>query len=297
MDLQKLSTAIEVAIDVGCETLYQSDKPRQHLGASIIGEDCARKVWYSFRWAKHGLFSGRQLRLFNTGHKEEIRFLEWFRAIGFEVFDFDPSNNEQFRITAVGGHFGGSLDGGAILKTLDKVPYDLTETLAFLLNKPVLLEFKTHNKRNFAKFKAKDGSRKSVQISFPKHHVQMSTYGTFYGLEYYIYAAYCKDDDSIHIEVGKPDPALCADMVRKATEVVTTRKPPPRLAENPTYHECTICSYKAICHENAVMEKNCRTCRHGVAQENKVWFCYRWNAPIPDDVIPQGCGQWAQLDN
>ena len=32
-------------------------------------------------------------RLFNRGHREEIRYVEWYRAIGAKVFEYDLVNN------------------------------------------------------------------------------------------------------------------------------------------------------------------------------------------------------------
>ena len=51
----------------------EDDGPhRGRLGASIIGRPCARQLWYSFRNLFDRTFSGRILRLFETGHLEEI---------------------------------------------------------------------------------------------------------------------------------------------------------------------------------------------------------------------------------
>jgi len=53
---------------------------RHHLGISIIGDDCSRKLWYSFRWVKLIQHEGRMRRLFNRGHHEEPlfeKFLLW----------------------------------------------------------------------------------------------------------------------------------------------------------------------------------------------------------------------------
>ncbi|NBQ80048.1 MAG: oxidoreductase, partial [Betaproteobacteria bacterium] len=84
---------------------------RPHMGASIIGHPCARYVWLSWRWVKKAQFSGRVLRMFDTGKREESRLLEELRGIGAQVWDTDPNTGEQWRVSACDGHFGGSLDG------------------------------------------------------------------------------------------------------------------------------------------------------------------------------------------
>lgn len=68
----------------------QEDGRRRHLGGSVIGQKCARKIWYGFRWARRVYHKGRMLRLFNRGHREEERFVGWLRSIGVEIYDFAP---------------------------------------------------------------------------------------------------------------------------------------------------------------------------------------------------------------
>lgn len=288
---QQMAVAIQSMIDIASIDIYSEDKPRTHLGASVIGEDCAAKTWFSFRWARFGSYPGRLLRLFNTGHEEEKRFLTWFRAIGFEVFDFDPSTNKQFRITACGGHFGGSLDAGAIYRG-SQYNNEFTRTLASIIGMPVLLEFKTHNRKQFDKLK-----KHRVKVTHHKHFVQMSTYGAFYGLRFGIYAAYCKDNDELHIEVLELDWQLAGDSVRKATEIITATSVPARISLDPTYFECkAMCSFVDVCHHGAKMETNCRSCRHASAADNAEWYCGYHKGIIPHNIIPTGCQYWAQLD-
>ena len=65
---------------------------RDHLGASIIGKDCERALWYDFRWVTRRGFSGRMLRLFDTGKREEDRLVRDLRRTGATVLDADPGD-------------------------------------------------------------------------------------------------------------------------------------------------------------------------------------------------------------
>ena len=60
-------------IDEYCVRTYDGGH-RWHLGASLIGRECKRYLWYVFRWCLHEKTTGRQQRLFNRGHREEERF-------------------------------------------------------------------------------------------------------------------------------------------------------------------------------------------------------------------------------
>ena len=64
---------------------------RDHLGASIIGKECERALWYDFRWATRRAFSGRMLRLFETGKREEDRLVRDLRRTSATVLDTDPA--------------------------------------------------------------------------------------------------------------------------------------------------------------------------------------------------------------
>lgn len=66
----------------------REDEFRNHLGGSQIGKPCLREGWYIFRWAKKSKHSGRMLRLFERGHKEEFRFVSYLRRVGVDVREY-----------------------------------------------------------------------------------------------------------------------------------------------------------------------------------------------------------------
>ena len=88
----------------------QEDERRYHLGGSLIGRKCERELYYSFRWFtktwnedEHSGetiegHAGRLLRLFDRGHKEEFRFVEWLRNIGIAVQEYETTHTLMFGI-------------------------------------------------------------------------------------------------------------------------------------------------------------------------------------------------------
>src|SRR5688500_9417011 len=76
---------------------------RRHLGASVIGEECPRAIWYDFRWFWLKRHTGRLLRLFLRGHDEEPRIIEWLRRIGAIVQERDPQTGKQWLTSLFGG--------------------------------------------------------------------------------------------------------------------------------------------------------------------------------------------------
>lgn len=268
---EALAKRIKDEINTYCVNAYD-DGPRSHLGASVIGHDCDRYLWLHFRHAKHEQFDGRMLRLFNRGHREEERWKEWYRGIGFTVWDVDPANGNQFRITGVMGHFGGSLDSIGLPPWLVKVP--------------LLLEFKTHHTKSFGEL-----MKQGVGKYKPRHYKQMCSYGKGYGFRYGIYNAINKNDDDIYIEVCELDWTQGDFQEIKAQEIITAKEPPLKIADTEAYWECKFCDFLGICHRQEPVEINCRSCKHAEAVANAEWFCHRWQGIIPKDAIPAGCGE------
>jgi len=270
---------------------YGDDK-RWHLGASIIGHDCSRFLWYTFRWCFKEEFNGsndeekhsnagRMQRLWNRGHREEDRYVEFLKGIGAQVWTVDPQTGKQFKMSSVHGHYGGSMDGVIVLPQL----YNITE--------PMLGEFKTNNTgKNF-----NDLLEGGVNATKPQHYIQMSCYGQKYNLRYCAYFNTNKNDDDLYIEIVKLNFNLATQMEAKAEKIITSQTPPPKLSENPTYWKCVYCPAKLVCHQNKKPESNCRACIHASPSINAEWHCNHWKALIPRDVVPVGCPQYYPLVN
>ena len=262
-------------IDEYCIQLYD-DGPRYHLGASIIGSECSREIWYTFRWLFHKKFSGRMYRLFNRGHLEEKRNLEWLRGIGCLVTDVDLYGN-QIRIKGKIGHFGGSLDASGYLPT----EFDIEEELLF--------EFKT--KKTGAEFN--ELKKKGVKACNWQHYVQMSIYGKNNNIKYAIYFVTNKNDDELHIEIVPLDWKLAEEKEELAKELISRRQVPPRPFASRAYIKCkSQCDYVGICWDNVAPEVNCRSCWKARAEDNGNWFCEQFNMEIPKNYLKNGCPHW-----
>lgn len=281
MDRKNIAAQIKADIDEYCKVAYD-DGPRDHLGASVIGNNCNRALVYTFRWMHREQFDGRMQRLFNRGHCQEPRFIEWLRGIGCDVAEFQPSNsksNKQWRMLAIENHYGGSLDGQLILPKRYKLPDKL------------LLEMKSHNDRRF-----KEVVKKGVIQAKPDHYMQMCAYGEAYELEYGLYMAINKNDDDIHPEIVQLDKALGAKLRDgKARHVIGASKLPPRIAASPAYESCKYCPHSGVCHHGAAVDVNCRSCANSKPVADGQWYCSQWNAIIPHDEIPKACSNWREF--
>jgi hypothetical protein len=255
-----LADRIHKDIDEWCQQAFD-DGPRTHLGASIIGHECVRYCWYTFRWFKHKIFSGRMQRLFQDGHWYEDRLIQMLRGIGFTVEQVNEKG-EQIRIYAVSGHFGGSSDGSATLPER----YGLPDRF--------LMEFKTANKKWFADFH-------DVAHSKPQHWTQMCVYGLKRQIRYGIYFLVGKDNADLKIEVVELDWELAQRELNKGEWVILSSVAPARLSNDPSNWKCKMCDYHGVCHMSVKPDVNCRTCRHSQPVDDAGWRCNRWNIAIP----------------
>ena len=272
-----LSNKIEADIDAYCAEAYDGGH-RNHLGASLIGHICSRYLFNNFRWVHHKKHSGRLQRLFNRGHREEARFIEWLKGIGFTVQDLNV-DGKQYRVVSSMRHFGGSLDGQGMVPA------------RYNVNAIMLYEFKTHGTGSgFEKLK-KDGVKKTK----PQHYGQMCVYGKNYGLRFALYCSINKNDDDLHIEVITLDWQLAEQLEAKATDIIFATIPPEKFAFSEAVFECKYCDYVGICHRGESAEKNCRSCINSVPIADGEWHCKLYNNTIPKDFIPKGCDKWIAI--
>lgn len=154
---------IDIAI---VDAAYTDYVPRGHLGASQIGDNCYRALWYSLHWASEGSkWPARSLRIADRGNREELRFQEWLGMVCERALFKDPKTNKQFKAKALNGIFSGSCDG--IIKYKGKW---------------YLAEFKTHANKYFNAV-----VKKGVKSERPKHWYQMQMYMRMMNLDQAFY--------------------------------------------------------------------------------------------------------------
>lgn len=242
------------------EKIYSSyvenigDWRRDHLGASIIGQECERKLWYTFRWASAPKFEGRMLRLFATGHNQELRLINDLKRIGCVVYDVDPNSGKQIHYTDFGGHYSGSLD--AIARGFPEAPK------AFHV-----VECKTMNTKTFKQLK--DKGVKSVKF---EHYCQMQVYMGWSGLDRAMYLSVCKETDEIYSERVHFDQDTFDQLRLKADRVLFADAPLMKIGE-PESFKCKWCDHKDICHGKTLPVVSCRTCAHADVIDDGKWIC------------------------
>lgn len=283
------------------------DPFRSHLGASVLGDECGRAIWYGFHWATKEVADAQMLRLWNRGHLEEGRFIAMLLMIGCNVVQQDDKG-KQFRISFSSGHGGGSGDG--FLSNVPDLPPDTWAQA----------EFKTHNQKSFDElagknfrewFKAQCNPKlprvafegKGVRESKPEHYFQMQTYMRKFNLTCAVYGAVCKNTDDVWLEIVPSDAALADQLIDRADKVIWMRNVPEKMKNaSAGFWKCRWCNHNKVCHLGSPPAVNCRTCKFSepiaTPDEKGVWQCNHpahsldllgTRPPIPKATQLTGC--------
>lgn len=249
---------------------------RSHFGISQSGEECARKLWYNWRWVKLPRFPGRIMRLFNRGHLEEARFVAIMRTIGCTLYQADE-NQKQYRVSYFGGHYGSAIDGVVI-----GIP-DLPDP-----SMPALAEFKTHGEKSFVSLQSK-----GLFAAHKKHYIQMQQYMGYYKLNVGLYLAVNKNTDELYAELIEYDPDWDQYSVNRSKQIIFAKVAPPRYSDRPSDFECRYCDHKMLCHYGqSESGRNCRTCQQSVPLEDGTWACGGTGEILDKQAQLAGCQHW-----
>lgn len=313
-----IAKKIKTDIDAYCEETYNDPEPRKHLGASLIGHDCTRYLWYSFRWFRHKKHPAMTARLFNRGHREESRMQDFMRAAGFKlrsdippILHYHPESDSYFYATSfdpgdglisdVTGHL--QHEERALAQGVKK-PQERIEdhnghfggSVDDLWEHPEygqgIAEFKTSG--TGAK-KFGDLLERGVRLAKPQHWAQMCVYGFKLGLKYAVYLCINKNDDDLHVEFTELDDKLGLFMLQRAGDIINSQTPPERIASTPSHWQCKFCEMAGPCWQQELPVKNCRSCVNAVPRPNKEWGCKLAMKHIPAHVIPVGCVYWKPI--
>lgn len=255
----------------------QRDRHSRRIGHSWLGNECARALFYKFRWCYAPTrFDGRMLRLFETGQLAEARFNSELKSVGAAVHDHNPDKpTEQISVAKLDGHHFGFLDAVA-----QNVPG------AFDEDGWCVVEQKTHGEKSFKKLK-----ELGVERSKPEHYVQMTGYMRDTGIKQALYMAVNKNTDELYCEFVKYDERYANGLLKRAELLVRAQRLPERVHTDPSFFKCRFCDAASVCHQSEPIQRNCRNCAHSSPAENASWRCERYDTEITTAQQEAGCQQ------
>lgn len=273
-----------VALDDAME-IEQNGKPRGHLGASMIGDKCHRKIWYSFRWVAAPHFDAATLRRFDDGHRSEDIMAARLRTVNGIELHTEAEDGKQYGFKDHGGHFAGSVDG--VIRGLLQAP-----------KTPHIWEHKCVGEKGFnklQKLKETHGEKGALVEWNLTYYGQAQVYMHYFQLPRHymtVNTAGSRDHTSVRTDYHQPH---AESLINKAQAIIASDTPPTRITEQKDHWECKFCSFARQCHFAEAVSDNCRTCRHSEPVEGG-WHCHKHNAPLGRNSQLMGCHEWEALD-
>lgn len=210
--------------------MNKPDIDRDYLGASAIGDECARKLWYSMR-IKQG--PSENIYAIEDGHRTEELIAERLRMVdGITLWTHDENGN-QFSFED--GDFRGHVDG--VIVGLIQAP-----------KTPHVWECKcTSTFKDFVKAKQKYGEKRALEKWNHLYYVQAQIYMHYLKLNrHYMTVASPggRDIDSCRTEYQR-DVAL--KYIDRAKKILSVDVAPERGYKDKTFYKCKWCPFSEEC--------------------------------------------------
>lgn len=236
------------------------ERPRDYIGASIIGHPCEACLAFSLRGFANNPIPPKLKRIFRDGHRIEDQVVrDLIEKADLRVWPVDPDTGEQWTWTEWGGHIALHADG--------KV--QLGSQLA-------LLEIKSMNATSFSQVRLK-----GVRISDPKYYDQMTMMMGMSGIPRTLFICYCKDNSEYHAEIVAFDPIEASWLEARVERVF--RNEAMKVARTQEDWRCRTCSKSGVCWGAEIPhEPECKFCAHAIPTPDGLWHCQLHDQPATD---------------
>lgn len=224
---------INERIDAALVRVRQAQPPRAYLGASVLGDPCARKIAYDYRHERGEPFTGQALRIFDAGHLFENLAVEWLRRAGFDLRSIDPRTGRQYEFQTAGGKIQGHVDGIIVAGP----------SLGFRY--PVLWENKSLNHRSWTDL-VKHGLAASKEI----YHGQVQVSMGYLELHACLFTALNKNTCELYhqlVPLVLSEAQRLSDRALDIVRAVEAGQLPPRIASSSDFYLCRWCRFHDTC--------------------------------------------------
>lgn len=265
------------AIDAELVAENRKELPRQYLGASSVGGNCERALFYNFRWAARGAgIEPYGLRAIADGHATEQVMIKRLRMVG-DVELWVEEGGKQIGFVDIAGHFQGNIDGIIKHPSLGTAVW----------------ENKCCNVKKFEKLKklkAEDAAS-ALKKWDTTYYGQAQIYMHYMGLPRHYLTCLTpggRDMASIVTEYSENDALALVDRARRT---IFGDRPAPRISSDPSWYECKWCRHFDVCHSFALPDVNCRTCAHSSPNQEGGWRCEKFDCNLSFEAQLEGCVQ------
>lgn len=252
-DVKSAEQLVE-AIDRGFDEADDRGKPRQYIGASIIGNQCDAYITMCMRGFPEDPPPAFLKRIFNLGHILEDEIVKDLkRRADVRVWEVDGITGKQHTYDAWGGHVVCHTDGHIELDD------DVLR----------ILEIKSMNDNSFGKF-----VDKGVKVSHPHYFAQVQMMMGMSGFDETVFIAMNKNNCRYHAEIVEFD-AFSFAHIKQRIERALSGEPGVRISETPDDWRCEGCFKRSACWGKVDPPVSCATCKHSVPREDGGWQCHK----------------------
>jgi hypothetical protein len=198
------------------------DEPRDYIGASSIGADCLRKIWYEFKGTHADGVHSKMRRTWSIGKRLEGLVIEWLRSARVLV-EICHDTYHAKNVPTFQGHFDG---------------------IVFLGKNKSILEIKTAKDASFKIFESK-----GLRLWNPQYYAQVQSYMGMSGIDSAYILVLNKDNSALSDEYVTFDEEFYVGLEQKALMISKSVVEPPRINGSPLWFQCKICKYNKICHK------------------------------------------------
>jgi len=235
-------------IDIKLLELYRNQEKRDYLGASGLGDECARRIQYRYMHEEPKI-KATTIRTFDIGHCLEDLVAQWLIDSGFGLRTKDE-NNEQFGFSTANGKISGHIDG--LIFSCDP---EIEEVLNVSKNPlPWLWENKTMNHRSWG-----ETAKHGVFATKFQYYVQVQLYMAYLDLDNCLFTALNKDSSELYFEVIKFDAETAQKYSDRAVDIlkaIENNELLPRVTMDPNFFICKMCGFYDVCWEVSKGGKN-----------------------------------------
>jgi CRISPR/Cas system-associated exonuclease Cas4 (RecB family) len=269
-------------IDRALEYEQKLESPRNYLGASIIGDECWRKVFYDFKNCRIREIKCTGIKAIQDGFACELIMANRLKKLPYiTLYTEDPQNpKQQIGIESLLGHLRGHLDG--MIKGILEAPLTWH-----------VWESKAVNEKKwdeFVKIRAEHGEKQALQLWDQCYYAQAQIYMHFTRTERH-YITVMTPGGRGHVSARTEYNRKYAEMlIDKARQIIfDDENLPSRLSDNREFYKCKWCQFQTICHDGDFSDINCKTCRYRKCVENGANKCLLTETIIEPTKIGLAC--------
>jgi len=276
------------AMNKALEVVQSLEKPRHYLGASEIGHDCNRYLFYSFRnaWKRSIPVSG--IKAIQDGYAQEDITIARLRALPFiELVNTDGTFDKDGKPNQIGfklllDHFRGHIDG--MIKGIVQAPltwhvweHKAVNTKKFdelkkYISDPAIGEKNALEKWDYTYYCQAQIYMHSFQLE--RHYIVVSTPG---GLDH----IGCRTEYKRSVAEG---------LIAKAKEIIFDNwSIPAKMSDKREFFKCQWCHMQSVCHDGFFPDVHCKTCRYREPVVNGENKCLLKDVIIEETLLNTGC--------